>query len=71
MLLVSSFKERSYLEKEAVKQAKDQEQYIKRYLAIYFVDMVSCGETAAQVYQENTDGLSIPWPQLQSNRTCL
>jgi len=65
------FKARSYSEIEVAKQAEDQEQCIKKYLAIYFADMVSVGKTAAQVHQGNGGGLGIPWLQLQSNSTCL
>ena len=46
-LLISSFKERSYSEQEATKQAKDQEQYIERHLAGYYQDMISFGKSAA------------------------
>ncbi len=54
-----------------MQRAEDQEQCIKRHLATFFVDMVSSGKTAAQVHEENVGGLGIPWPQLQSNSTCL
>ena len=69
--LIGSFKERSYSEKEAVKQARDQEQCIKRRLALYFLDMISFGKSAAQAHLDNIAALSITWSQLQSNSTCL
>ncbi len=48
-----------------------QEQCIKGHLAMSFVDMVSFGKTAAQIHREKVGGLGIPWPQLQSNSTCI
>ncbi len=54
-----------------MKQAEDQEQCIKRHLAVYFGDMVSFDKSAAQVHRENIGALSIPRSQLQSNSTCL
>ena len=42
-----------------------------KHLAVYFGDIVLCGKSAAELYQENVGTLSIPWLQLRSNRTCL
>ena len=57
-LLVGSFKERSYAEKEIVKRVKDQEQSIKRHLIAYFVNM-TLNKLATQVHRENVSDLDI------------
>ena len=56
--LIDSFKERSYAEKEIVKQIKNQKQSIKRHLIAYFVNM-TLSKLAAQVHQKNVSNLDI------------
>ena len=69
--LSTFFQERPEIEKDAETYAKVQEQCIKGHLAAYFMNMVTSDKTAAQLHWENIGGLQIPYPQLQSNSTCL
>lgn len=69
--LVGLFKERPETKNDAVEHAKVQERCIKGHLAAFFMNMVSSGQTAAQLHRENINRLDIQRSQLQSNSTCL